>query len=184
MNVIMKQTNPELSRLNARLNNCNCEHFNISYISYSVLTIYYDIESTFSSVHSQMSRLMGKPTICIGENKDADQLRGNREADQRLCFRYSDSAIPLLLKSEVSSFYLFSVLVQAGLCQICSETTLLVFPRDSSNIQEFYKSCLFSSFSFDVFVFTLLGGLNSASVDTKVRFDGASASSTDFSICT
>ena len=25
---------------------------------------------------------MGKPTICIGENKGADQLRGNREADQ------------------------------------------------------------------------------------------------------
>ena len=24
---------------------------------------------------------MGKPTICIGENQDADQLRGNREAD-------------------------------------------------------------------------------------------------------
>ena len=43
---------------------------------------------------------MGKPTICIGENKDADQLRGNREADQRLCFRYSDSTIPVLLKSE------------------------------------------------------------------------------------
>ena len=51
-----------------------------------------------------MSRLMGKPTICIGENKDADQLRGDREADQRLCFRYSDSTIPLLLKSEISSF--------------------------------------------------------------------------------
>ena len=51
-----------------------------------------------------MSRLMGKPTICIGENKDADQLRGNREADRRLCFRYSDSTIPLLLKSEISSF--------------------------------------------------------------------------------
>ena len=31
---------------------------------------------------------MGKPTIGIGENKDADQLRGNPEADQRLCFRY------------------------------------------------------------------------------------------------
>ena len=41
---------------------------------------------------------MGKPTICICENKDADQLRGDREADQRLCFRYSDSTIPLLLK--------------------------------------------------------------------------------------
>ena len=48
----------------------------------------------------------GKPTICIGENKDADQpqLCGNRKADQRLCFRYSDSTIPLLLKSEISSF--------------------------------------------------------------------------------
>ena len=44
---------------------------------------------------------MGKPTICICENKDADQLRGNREADQRLCFRYSDSTFPLLLKSEI-----------------------------------------------------------------------------------
>ena len=50
-----------------------------------------------------MSCLVGKPTICIGENKDADQLRGNREADQRLCFRYSDSTVPLLLKSKISS---------------------------------------------------------------------------------
>ena len=79
---------------------------------------------------------MGKPTICMGENKDADQLRGNRGADQRLCFRYSYSTIPLLLKSEISSFQLFSVLVQAGLCRTCSETTLLVFPRDGSNIHE------------------------------------------------
>ena len=50
---------------------------------------------------------MGIPTICIGENKDADQLRGNREADQRLCFRYSDSTIPLLLKSEIKLVALF-----------------------------------------------------------------------------
>ena len=53
---------------------------------------------------NNLSRLVGKPTICIGENKDADQLRGNREADQRLCFRSSDSTIHLLLKSEISSF--------------------------------------------------------------------------------
>ena len=33
-----------------------------------------------------MSRVMRKQTICICGNKDADQLRGNREADQRLCF--------------------------------------------------------------------------------------------------
>ena len=50
-----------------------------------------------------MSLVMRKPALCICENKDADQLRGNREADQRLCFRYMDSKIPLLSKSEISS---------------------------------------------------------------------------------
>ena len=44
-----------------------------------------------------------KPAFCIWENKDADQLRGNRKADQRLCFRYIDSTFPLLSKSEISS---------------------------------------------------------------------------------
>ena len=55
-------------------------------------------------IKRHMSHLVGKPTICIGENKDADQLRGYREADQRLCFRYSVSTVPLLLKSEISRF--------------------------------------------------------------------------------
>ena len=55
--------------------------------------------------YTDMSRLMGKPTICICENKGADQLRGNREADQRLCFRYTDSTISLLPKYEISCFY-------------------------------------------------------------------------------
>ena len=41
---------------------------------------------------------MRKPAFCICENKDADQRRGNREADQCLCFRYTDSTIPLLSK--------------------------------------------------------------------------------------
>ena len=76
---------------------------------------------------------MRKPTICICENKDADQLRSNCEADQRLCFRYTDSTIPPLLKSGISRFYLFSVTVQAGLYRTWSETTLLVFPRGGSN---------------------------------------------------
>ena len=80
---------------------------------------------------------MGKPTICIGENKGADQLRGNREADQHLCFRYSDSTVPPLLNSKISSFWLSSVAVHASLCQTCSETTLLVFPRDGSNVGVF-----------------------------------------------
>ena len=76
---------------------------------------------------------MGKPTICKSENKDADQLRGNREADQRLCFCYSDSTIPLLRKAEISSFKPASVLVQVGLCRTCSKTTLLVFPTGGSD---------------------------------------------------
>ena len=61
---------------------------------------------------------MRKPDFCLGGNKGADQLRGNREADQRLCFRYTDSIFPLLLISEISSFYPASETVQPGLCRI------------------------------------------------------------------
>ena len=65
---------------------------------------------------------MRKPALCICENKDADQLRGNREADQRLCFRYTDSTISLLPKYEISSLQPSSVAVQPGLCGALSET--------------------------------------------------------------
>ena len=65
---------------------------------------------------------MRKPDFCLGENKGADQLRGNREADQRLCFRHSDSAISLLPKSEISSFLPYSETAQTGLCWTWSET--------------------------------------------------------------
>ena len=85
---------------------------------------------------------MGKPTICIGENKDADQLPDNREADQCLCFRYTDSTIPLLPKSEIPRFYPFSMTVQTGLCRTWSETTLLVFPRGGSYLSTLVISLL------------------------------------------
>ena len=51
-------------------------------------------------LHYQMSRVTRKPDFClyICENKGADQL-------QRLCFRYTDSTLSLLSKSEISSFY-------------------------------------------------------------------------------
>ena len=39
---------------------------------------------------------MRKLDVCLGENKGADQLASNCEADLRLCFRYRDSTIPLL----------------------------------------------------------------------------------------
>ena len=63
-----------------------------------------NVPALLAMMGRNLSRPMGKPTTCIGENKGADQLRGNREADQRLCFRYADSTLPLLLKSEMSSF--------------------------------------------------------------------------------
>ena len=36
----------------------------------------------------------------ICENRDADQLRGNRKTDQRLCFRSLDSTIDLFLDTK------------------------------------------------------------------------------------
>ena len=48
---------------------------------------------------------MRKPAFCISENisenKDADQLRSYCAADQRLCFRYIDTTIPLLSISDI-----------------------------------------------------------------------------------
>ena len=65
---------------------------------------------------------MRKPDFCQGENKGADQLRSNCEADQCLCVCYTDSTISLLSKSKISSLWSFSVLVQLGLCRTWSET--------------------------------------------------------------
>ena len=64
---------------------------------------------------------MRKQTFFICENKDADQLRGYREADQRLCFRYTDSTIPLLPKSEFQAsshlLWLYNLVYDRPGCQ-------------------------------------------------------------------
>ena len=73
-------------------------------------------------MYNNMRRVMRKPEFCLCENKDADQLRSNCEADQRLCFLYMDSTIPFLLVPKISSFYPSSVSVQVSLCQTWSET--------------------------------------------------------------
>ena len=54
-----------------------------------------------------MNHVVTKPAFYICENKDADQLRGNREADQRLYFRYIDNTILLLPIYEISSSLFF-----------------------------------------------------------------------------
>ena len=63
------------------------------------MAIYTNVSCTYLGDENQMRRVVRKPAFCICENKDADQLRGYREADQRLCFRYIASTIPLLPKS-------------------------------------------------------------------------------------
>ena len=63
--------------------------------------VFYDDLKNIHAYH--LSCVVRKPDFCICEKKDADQLRGNREADQRLCFRYTYSTIPLLPIYEISS---------------------------------------------------------------------------------
>ena len=88
---------------------------------------------------------MGKPTICIGENKGADQYGSSWEADQRLCFCCTDSTILCLPKSEISSFEPASVTVQTGLCGTWSEPKLLVSHAQAHII--FYKiQCIVHGF--------------------------------------
>ena len=56
-----------------------------------------------------MSRVLRKPAFCICKNKDGDQLRGNREADQRLGFptRIVQFLVYLYPKFQASSHLLW-----------------------------------------------------------------------------
>ena len=72
------------------------------------------------------------------------------EADQRLCFRYIDSTIPLLSKSKISSLLPSSVVVQPSLCGTWSETPKTGFLTTQLNLSnipvtEDTSSLLFSS---------------------------------------
>ena len=91
--------------------------------------------SKLQMFRNKLSLVMRKPAFCICENKDVDQLRGNREADQCLCFRYTDSTIPLLPKSEISSLQP-SVAVQPGLCMTWSKTPKAGFLTTRLNYKE------------------------------------------------
>ena len=81
-----------------------CLNYKYSFILFLIDLAIYSLDfyrSNFALY--KMSRAMRKQMFCICENKDADQLRGNHEADQRLCFHYTDSSIPLLPKYEIQS---------------------------------------------------------------------------------
>ena len=90
---------------------------------------------------------MRKPAFCICENKDADQLRGNREADQRLCFRYTDNTIPLLHIYEISSLLPSWVVVRPGLCWTRLETPKTGFLTKRLNLCNLYPTSHVSTLS-------------------------------------
>ena len=65
--------------------------------------VIFAIEASLMSIHD-MSLVRRKPAFCICEIRSVRKTQiGNREADQRLCFRYTDGTICLLSKSEISS---------------------------------------------------------------------------------
>ena len=50
--------------------------------------------------NNDLSHVMRKPDFCLCENKDADPLCSNCTADQRLCFRHTDSTFLYILNPE------------------------------------------------------------------------------------
>ena len=87
--MIKLEDRKDLSYLQATVD----ETLRLSAIGTGQLTLFF--------IHIHMGLVMRTPAFCICNNKDADQLRGYREANQRLCFRYTASTIPLLPKSEI-----------------------------------------------------------------------------------
>ena len=79
------------------------------------------------------------PAFCICENKDADQLRGNRKADQCLCFRYTDSTIPLLPESSK-----FKPLAIFSDCTARFVSDLVGNPEDRFSHNEAQLICVFA----------------------------------------
>ena len=78
---------------------------------------------------------MRKPGLGYAKTK----LRDNHAADQRLCFRYIDSTIPLPSKSEISSLYFYPL----NGCTVWLVSDLVGNPKD-----RFYRvyAHLFESF--------------------------------------
>ena len=100
----------------------------------TVLLVHYAIQapcihrSSLSVVQETcLSLVVRKPAFCICENKDADQLRGNR---------YSDSVIPLLYKSEISTSSYFLKLHRPVCVRPSRKPRRPVFSQRGSRITE------------------------------------------------
>ena len=91
---------------------------------------------------NDMSRAMRKPDFCPSENKGADQLHSNCEADQRLCFRYMDSTIPLLIKPKFQASSLLPRLYRPVCVRPGWKPRRLVFSRLGSFFIRYYTGVL------------------------------------------
>ena len=90
-------------------------------------------EVNYSALY--LSCVMRKPAFRSCENK--------RDADQRLCFCYRDSTIPLLAKSDISSPQPSSMAVQPGLCRTWSKTPTTGFCYFSVHYHAMVLNALF-----------------------------------------
>ena len=95
-----------------------------------------------------LSRIVRKPDFCLCENKGADQLHS--------------STIFLLLKSEISSFWPASVLVQLGLCQTWSET-----PKNGFLVSRLIKYYKMIFVTISIFTLVLLVEVISSHLESK-----------------
>ena len=82
---------------------------------------------------------MKKPEFAYAKTKAQISFRG----DQRLCFRYMDSTIPLLLKPEIQASSLILLLYEQGVCVGPGRNPkLLVFSCSSSYANSELQTCI------------------------------------------
>ena len=130
-------------------------------------------QNLFMCINGQLVKhVLNCEKLCLCENKGADQLHSNCEADQRLCFRYMDSTISRLFKSEISSFYPSSVAAQANLCQTWLKTPKTGF-LVSRLIHYMKKEYTIISFIFAVFLQNLYNNSHRTWCCHSITFAGS-----------
>ena len=131
---------------------------------------------------------MRKPVICICENKGADQLCSNCTADQRLCFRYIDTTIPLLPKSEISSLKIYPAELQLNKAN-ASDTEAAFLDLNLSIHNDIISTKIYDKrddYNFDILNFPFLDGdvpqrpSYGVYISQLIRFARASSHVTDF----
>ena len=97
-----------------------------------------------------MSRIMRKPIICICKNNDPDQLRGNREADQHLCFHHYFKLLASFCACTarfVSNLFGNHIVGFSTRRLICCRISFFSMHYQIVSIYSFLSTCLFITYS-------------------------------------